>query len=42
MHDSRQRILPTSSSPSRIDFAAGRLVFPVEQIEANIWSLTAK
>ena len=25
---------------SRIDFAAGRLVFSVEEIEATIWSLT--
>lgn len=40
MHDSRRRILPTEIGPSRIDFAAGRLVFPVEEIEANIWSLT--
>jgi serine/threonine protein kinase/Tol biopolymer transport system component len=40
MHDSRQRIIPTDAYPSRLDFAAGRLVFPVEQIEANIWSLT--
>jgi Tol biopolymer transport system component len=42
MHDNRRRILPTDQNPSRLDFAAGRLVFPVEEIEANIWSLTPK
>jgi eukaryotic-like serine/threonine-protein kinase len=42
MHDSRRRILPTDRNPSRLDFAAGRLVFPVEEIEANIWSLTPR
>jgi Tol biopolymer transport system component len=40
MHDTRRRIRPTELSPSRIDFAAGRLVFPVEELEANIWSLS--
>ena len=42
MHDNRRRVRGTQISPSRLDFAAGRLVFPVEEIEANIWSLTSK
>ncbi len=42
MHDSRRRLRTTQVNPSRIDLAAGRLVFPVEEIEANIWSLTPR
>ena len=42
VHDSRRRILPTDQFPSRLDSAAGRLVFPLEEIEANIWSLTPR
>jgi len=42
MHDNRRRMRPTQNLPSRLDVAAGRLVFPLEEIEANIWSLTPK
>jgi eukaryotic-like serine/threonine-protein kinase len=40
VHGVRQTVLPTPGSPSRIDVAGGRLVFPMQELQGNIYVLS--
>jgi Tol biopolymer transport system component len=40
MHGNRRTLIDTASDPGRIDRAGNRLVFSVQEVVGNIWSLT--
>jgi eukaryotic-like serine/threonine-protein kinase len=40
VHGVRQTVLPTPDSPSRIDVAGGQLVFPMQELQGNIYVLS--
>ena len=39
LHGPRRRVIPTAAAPGRIDVAGGRLVFSLQEVAGNIWSL---
>lgn len=41
-HGTRRRIVPTASNPGRLDAGGGRLVFPMQEIQSNIYALTVE
>ncbi|HVL65990.1 MAG TPA: protein kinase [Vicinamibacterales bacterium] len=42
MHGTRRTILSTVTAPGRLDAAGGRVVFPVEELQGNIYSLVPR
>ena len=42
LHGTRRTLIPTADAPSRIDVAGTRLVFSMEDVSGNVWSLTPR
>ena len=42
MHGNRRTLIDTAGEPGRIDRAGNRLVFSLQEVVANIWSLTPR
>ena len=42
LHGTRRTLIPTQDAPSRIDVAGNRLVFSMQEVAGNVWSLTPR
>lgn len=42
LHGTRRTMIPTGERPARIDVERGRLVFSMQDVSGNIWSLTSR
>ena len=40
-HGTRRRILSTANEPGRLEVGGGRIVFPMQELQGNIFALEA-